>query len=246
MPKIIYDERGTILIEFIGSFLLFFLLMMSILSLINIVTAQARVHYALTETANTLSMYGYANSIARAMPQGSKEVLQDINDTLEVLNTFRSGFTSWKNSAPGKNMENLSKFLSKTVQASTMKKEIEKLILYNLSAGGQSGEDYLRSTRISKLELTALTTDSSSASGKTSTIDLPQTPNVIPESPGIIKLTVEYEIDYSFMGLPLPFEPKLRVAQSVMTKMWYQKKGYMFLTTTTTVTLPGVEATPKS
>lgn len=46
--------------ETIACFTLFVFLMMSILSLINIVTVQARVHYAITQAAETLSMYSYA------------------------------------------------------------------------------------------------------------------------------------------------------------------------------------------
>ena len=38
------DERGYIVVETIGSFLLFVLAVTSILSLINIVAVQARVH----------------------------------------------------------------------------------------------------------------------------------------------------------------------------------------------------------
>ena len=53
------DERGYIVVETIGSFLLFVLLVLSILSLINIVAVQARIHYALTQTAQTISMYSY-------------------------------------------------------------------------------------------------------------------------------------------------------------------------------------------
>jgi len=94
------DERGTVLIEFIGSFLLFFLLIISILSLVNIVTAQARVHYALTETANTMSMYGYVMSAASNAPHtastSAPQAMQDINETLDRLNNFRRNFSGWK------------------------------------------------------------------------------------------------------------------------------------------------------
>ena len=48
------DENGYIVVETIGCFVLFVFLMTSILSLINIVTLQARVHYALTFDWQTL------------------------------------------------------------------------------------------------------------------------------------------------------------------------------------------------
>ena len=53
------DQGGYIVVETIACFTLFVFLMMSILSLINIVTVQARVHYAITQAAETLSMYSY-------------------------------------------------------------------------------------------------------------------------------------------------------------------------------------------
>ena len=45
------DEGGYIVVETITSFLLFVLLNISILSLINIVTVQSRIHYAVTQAA---------------------------------------------------------------------------------------------------------------------------------------------------------------------------------------------------
>lgn len=53
------DEKGYIVVETIGCFILFLFLNASILSLINIVTIQARVHYAMTQAAEAVSMYTY-------------------------------------------------------------------------------------------------------------------------------------------------------------------------------------------
>lgn len=53
-------EDGYIVVETIGCFTLFVFLVISILSLINIVTVQARIHYAITQAAETISMYAYA------------------------------------------------------------------------------------------------------------------------------------------------------------------------------------------
>jgi hypothetical protein len=211
------NEKGTILVEFIGSFLLFFLLIISILSLVNIVTAQARVHYALTETANTLSMYGYVISAADNAPQKIKKTVGEIHDVLDILNKFGSGFSSWKGSAPSIAMNAVIGVFSGDMQVADIKKDIRQLILNNLSAGNQSGEDYLRSVRIRNIEVTDFAPLYAKASGKESALC---------DYRGNIKLTVEYEIDYTFMGLPLPFEPKLKIAQSVMTKIWFQRLGY--------------------
>lgn len=224
------DERGTILVEFIGSFLLFFLLILSILSLVNIVTAQARVHYALSETANSLSMYGYVLSAADNASQDKTKSFDQIDDVLKKLNNFQSGFAKWENSAPSKVMKSITGVAQVKVSRETLIKDIEQLILNNLSTVSQSGEEYLRSVRITNLKLTELTTIKNARGGKVS---------YFPLSEEDIKLTVEYEIDYSFMGLPLPFEPKLRVAMSAMTGTWYQQKGYWEYTI---VSLPPVSA----
>ncbi|MBR2131660.1 MAG: hypothetical protein IJ955_03830 [Oscillospiraceae bacterium] len=92
------DEGGYIVVETIGSFLLFVFLMTSVLSLINIVTVQARVHYALTQTAQTVSMYTYVLDAAgvadhlQASAQRGEKVEEDlfkfqtnVNDVLKSI-----------------------------------------------------------------------------------------------------------------------------------------------------------------
>lgn len=213
------DERGTILVEFVGYFWLFYLLIISILSLVNIVTAQARVHYALTETASTVSMYSYVISAANRAPRNGDTVMREINETLNTLNKFKNGFAVWEGSAPSKALAAGSKFYFGQAQSAILQSEIERMFYYNLAAGAQSGEDYLRSVRISNVKLTDLGPVDQKAYGSTS---------VYRDHQQNIKLSIEYEIDYSFMGLPIPFVPTLRVGQSVMTKTWFQMRGYNF------------------
>ena len=59
MKEKLRSAGGYIVVETIACFLLFVFLVVSIISLINIVTVQARVHYALTQAAETVSMYSY-------------------------------------------------------------------------------------------------------------------------------------------------------------------------------------------
>lgn len=83
------DERGYIVVETIGCFTLFVFLVISILSLINIVAVQARVHYAITQAAETVSMYSYtldAMGLAGHMVNSATRA----NKTGEELNTFKS------------------------------------------------------------------------------------------------------------------------------------------------------------
>ena len=213
------DEKGTILVEFVAYFWLFYLLIISILSLVNIVTAQARVHYALTETASTVSMYNYIISAGIRAPRNGATVVNEINETLNTLNKFKPGFAAWEGSAPGKALAAGSQFYYGSTQTAALKGEIERMFYFNLAAGSQSGEDYLRSVRITNVKLTDLGPVDQKATGKTS---------VYRDHNQNIKLSVEYEIDYSFMGLPIPFVPKLHVAQSVMTRTWYQMRGYYY------------------
>lgn len=61
------NEKGYIVVETIGCFMLFVFLMGSILTLINVVTVQSRIHYALTQTAETVSMYSYTLDLLGVM-----------------------------------------------------------------------------------------------------------------------------------------------------------------------------------
>ena len=99
------------MVETIGSFLLFVLLVLSILSLINIVAVQARIHYALTQAAQTISMYSYtldvigvadavANNAAQAerVEQESDEFKQNLSqllDGFESLDIAEIGSSCW-------------------------------------------------------------------------------------------------------------------------------------------------------
>jgi len=59
------DQHGYIVVETIGAFMLFVFFVASILMLINIVAVQARVHNAITQAAETVSMYSYIRSDRR-------------------------------------------------------------------------------------------------------------------------------------------------------------------------------------
>ena len=95
------NECGYIVVETVGTFIPFILLVVSILSLVNIVALQARVHYALTQAANTLSMYSYALEVmgvandlttlegkAYRDRKGSSGLHEEINGVLAGINAF--------------------------------------------------------------------------------------------------------------------------------------------------------------
>lgn len=92
------DEQGYIVVETITSFLLLVLLMISILSLVNIVALQARIHYAITQAAETISLYSYTLEItgvanhlkanagqAEAVQQESDVVKGHINQVIDGI-----------------------------------------------------------------------------------------------------------------------------------------------------------------
>lgn len=90
------DQRGYIVVETIGAYLLFVFLNISILSLINIVVVQSRIHYALTQSAQALSMYTYAleaTGVAEHIVANSKqagEVGDQSDKMVENLNKLIS------------------------------------------------------------------------------------------------------------------------------------------------------------
>jgi len=55
----IKDTRGSIVVETVLAFIPFTLIMLGIVMLINVVSMQSRVHYALTQTAMELSIMSY-------------------------------------------------------------------------------------------------------------------------------------------------------------------------------------------
>ncbi len=101
------DEDGYIVVETVMSFTLLVFLMVSILSLINIVTVQARVHYAMTETAKTVSMYcyglekiGFANPIMEGQKRAEKAE-GEIKTFKENLKGVLDAVDDFSNANPG-------------------------------------------------------------------------------------------------------------------------------------------------
>ncbi len=89
MKKALRDCGGYIVVETITAFVLFTLLLISILSLINIVTVQARVHYAITQAAQTCSMYSYVLNVTGAAGHMKKSA--EMREHLEAdANTMKT------------------------------------------------------------------------------------------------------------------------------------------------------------
>jgi len=245
------NDHGHIVVETIGTFIPFVLLMASILSLVNIVALQARIHYALTQAANTLSMYSYtlevlgvANDMttlsnkAYKVGKGANDMRDDINGVLTGIDSLSGlgGALSHGHSAanralswsekiaddPKAMLQLLMNYGLNELRNQVFEEMARPLVGRYLSNGDMGADEYLRNARVmnrrtGQMGLGALEFHQwgNLGLGNSELID----------KDGNVKLTVQYEIEYTFGGLPLPFNPTLRVTQTVVTKAWLNGSG---------------------
>ena len=249
--NIISDANGYIVVETVGAFLPFMLLVVSILSLVNIVATQARIHYALTQAANTVSMYSYtlevlglANHMTALDNKAYKVVrgVDDIkNDVLSVISgldelsdltgasrsarSAASRVYGWGEAAVGDPKEALRTLMSyglNEFRNKVFEELIRPLVGRYLANDSQTADEYLtwagvmnRNTGTTGLDALEFYQFSNIGLGNSVMID----------RNGDVKLTVEYEILYTFGVLPLPFNPTLRITQTAVTKAWLNGSG---------------------
>jgi hypothetical protein len=199
------NNDGHITVETVGTFVPLVLLMISILSLVNIVTVQARVHYALTQTAMTLSVYSYALEAT-----GLSSSLPESGAMTGGLSSVFSGIGRMTGSDVGNigdsisTIEGIVNNAKGSVANLVLDGMIQPLIRGYLANGDMSGDEYLRRSGIVNFRLDSVE---------------------LPNSNGNVKLTLQYEIDYTFGALPLPFGPTLKVTQTAITKGWLNGSG---------------------
>ena len=245
------DDDGYIVVETIGAFVLFVLLIISVLSLVNIVAVQARVHYAITQAANTLSMYSYTlevlgvvdelaaiNGQAQTVAVEANAMRDDINSVLSGLDSLSnpggiidSGGNiinrayGWAEEAVGDPKAVLGLLTSYTVQEleSKLLEELARpLVGRYLSNGGMTGDEYLSRAGVVNRQ-TGQTGLGALEFYKFGNLGVGN--SVLIDSVGNVKLVVEYEVLYTFGGLPLPFNPTLRITQTAVTKAWLGGSG---------------------
>lgn len=169
-------RNGYIVVETIGSFLLFVFLNISILSLINIVTVQTRIHYALTQAAETLSMYSYildAMGIAdhlvasaeksEAVVSAGEELVDNINTVMSSLQSLdiegleestgaivdqAEGFADTMTNDPEKILQGLLNYGVQELSSAALGACVQPLVGWYLTNGEQSGDAYLRSAHV--------------------------------------------------------------------------------------------------
>jgi len=217
------DENGYIVVETVGTFIPFVLLVISILSLVNIVTLQARVHNALTQTAKTLSMYSYVLQVTgvaddfKAMDAKASGVRDNINSVLSGIDALSKSSVPDKESInkasnwveemagdPKAAIQGFANFGLSKAQSAAFAELARPLVGRYLANGEMTGDEYLKSVRVANFKLTDCT---------------------MVDKNGNVKMTAEYEIEYTFGALKLPFNPHLRVTQTVVTKAWLNGSG---------------------
>jgi hypothetical protein len=225
---------------------------------------QARVHYALTQSANTLSMYGYVLNVvgadsfmmqssarAQEVRQGANASIDDINAVLnkindpDILGVVNSAGTAANNIGgqvnnvlenPTQAIQSLVHYALGEVGSAAFEQLLRPLVAYHLSNGDMSGDEYLRSVGVEGVDSLQFHSWESALPGYippgqgqyVGTITtIPDDNSILLNGSGNVKITVQYEMAYSFMGLDalMPFEPKLKITQSVMTKMWLGGRG---------------------
>jgi len=245
------NENGYVVVETIGAFVPFVLLVVSILSLVNIMTMQARVHYALTQAANTLAMYSYTLEVmgiaknlttldnkadrvyreASAMRNDVNAVisgmngLSDLSGAKEGASDTISRAYGWGEEAMGDPKGTLQLLMNYGINElrNRMFEELARpLVGRYLSNGEMTGDQYLTSVGVvnritGKTGLGALEFYQFRSTGAGN--------SVLIDKNGNVKLTVEYEVKYTFGGLPLPFSPTLRITQTAVTKAWLNGSG---------------------
>lgn len=229
-------DGGYIVVETIGAFMLFTLLLVSILSLINVVTVQTRVHYALTQTANELSMYSYVldalglSNTIRGLDETSREVQTQMEGVVSDLNTIQSGFST----APSSTTElfdNLNAVIdavgSLSDSAGSALQDpsgtLVDVVRYGLdSAKNWAMQEYIIRPMLEgylqngRQDATSFL-NSYGVSGGVGSFQLDK--SVFIDSAGDITIVASYEIDYTFGALPLPFA-KIQVEQTAKTRAW--------------------------
>lgn len=244
------DEKGYIVLETISAFLLFTLLNIAILSMISIVTIQARIHAAITQACETISMYSYVldltgtashiqnNSAKAGAVQGQvDEFKNNVNGLLDgienldpnqigekgeaVLNQAQSGIDNTVADPKGMLQYVLNYGLNQAGSAA-FEVMVRPLVGRYLANGSLTGDQYLQNYGV-KDGLDGLDFYNFDAFnlGSTGAND-----SLLLDADGNVKIVVQYDVDYSFGALILPFEePKLHVTQEVVTKAWLGGEG---------------------
>ena len=245
------DRNAYIAVETLGAFIPFVMLVVAVLSLVNIVTVQARVHYALTQAANTFSMYSYtlevigvANDLttldnkAHRVAEEANQIRSDIQAVIGGISSLSGLMNSVDRAGglvdrvgglgeeivndPKGSLQLLMDYGVNELRNKVFEEMARPLVGRYLANGDLSGDEYLRASGVVNGNTGAEGLDA---------LDFYRFGNlglgnsVLIDAAGNVRLTVEYEILCLFAGHPLPFRPTLHITQTVVTKAWLNGSG---------------------
>ena len=237
-----------IVVETIGSFMLFIFLMIAILTLVNIVTLQARVHYAITQAAQTVSMYSYVLKVTgvsdkiQNLEKNAKVVSGEANNFKKELNQMMDGLVNfdlnetkdhagaaadigqqWVADTSDDPQKTLSLMINYAISEGShfaFGEAMQMLVGRYLSNGTMGGNEYLEQFNVEG-GLGGLTFYDFSLFDFD---NMSNNDSVLLTEDGDVVITVRYSIKYAFGSLPLPFS-NFEVTQSVRTKAWLGGSG---------------------
>ena len=237
-----------IVVETVGSFMLFTFLMIAILSLINIVTLQARIHGAATQAVETVSIYCYVLEVmgaadmvmdirenARTVTDQSNEFKTELNSMVAGMQNFSPNDTIYHAGAAG---DMATSWISDT--ANDPQKALSLIANYAigeglnyvfgesmrllmgryLSNGSMNGDEYLRSVNVVD-GLSGLTFYDFSLFDFD---DLTDNDSSFLTAEGDVKIVIRYSVKYVFGALPLPIKD-IEITHVVITKAWLGGSG---------------------
>lgn len=243
------DERGYIIVETVGAFTMFVFLIVSILSLVNVVTVQARMHYAMTQTAETVSMYAYVLDLmgvsekfqgiaekASKVEKSADELKTDINlviSSIEKINlsglqTGAQGVINKAQSAaedPKAVLQSLMSWAVNEAGGEAFEHAVVRPLMKRYLANGtMSGEEFLEKYHVigglKGLNFHNVDLPLSWDAGSNRLVSGDGQASAVIDKNGDVRIVVKYKIDYTFGALPLPFDGGLTIVQEVTTKAW--------------------------
>lgn len=236
------NEAGYIVVETSLTFTLFVLLVVSILSLIRVVTTQARIHYALTQTANELSMYSYVldalglSEHIKNLDQTGQEVQKKIDGIINDLDIIEHSVTVVPGST-GEFFDNLSALTDAVGRLSSTAGEVVddpkgtfiEFVRYAIDGAinCEMQEHVIRPMLGKYLKNGSQTAvDYLNSCGINGIEGLDLGKSVFIDAKGDITIVASYDINYTFGMLPLPDGfTKIHVEQTAKTSAWLGGKS---------------------
>lgn len=238
------DERGHIVVETLTCFTLLVCFMAAILSLINVVVVQARVQYALNQTAQAVSMYEYCVHLTGmddelmkvAAKAGKTRVEIDeftgnisaVFDGIEAITGSNSVSGAYQ-TAQGSYNSGMAAYGQAKEWGETLVNDPEEMISKLLTLGIDTSAKYFFSEVAEAITLRYLS--NGQLSGKeylermqVINFEIDHDDSTILDGKGNVVICATYEIKYKFGLLPLPFET-LKFNQRVSTHAWLGGAG---------------------